>query len=455
MVISGRKCPPALEIRTALLPVALFRPRSRDCITTMSFRRRNEPLLAPRAAPQRQPGAHTGPVLRPQPPGQIATPLAGARGPSAGANGAPQPHLRGLPSLAPGPGADPWAQVPGIKPLPITSQPTVSTGLADLDKILAHQGLPLQTSLLVEELGATDFSLVLLRAFAAQGVVHSRVLKTSPASHVVVVGAPPTWVADLPGPYLGLAREQKKAQQAKKSAEVSVANLAERDMKIAWRYGLKPGSPGPSSGPEDTSSPDTYTTAFDVTTRLSPAASGSEVSYVAVGSDFRAMLAQIEHIARAQSGLHKVVRIVVPGLLGPSLWPPQCGLPRYVLPLVHGLRALLADVPGCVLAASLAVDLYPRDSAVTHVVELLFDGAVHLQPFNAEMTALIERAYKNEPAKVQQGLVNVVKVPVLSARGMMMAASGEYAFRNGRRKFEIEPWGIPVDDTEPEKAVDF
>lgn len=46
-------------------------------------------------------------------------------------------------------------------------------------------------------------------------------------------------------------------------------------------------------------------------------------------------------------------------------------------------------------------------------------------------------------------------MPVLSARGMMMVRNGEYAFKNGRKKFEIEEWGIPVEDEEPEKEMDF
>ena len=60
-------------------------------------------------------------------------------------------------------------QNPGVRPSLVTSQPTTSTGSSDLDKILLHQGLPLGNSLLIEESGTTDFSSVLLRAFASQG----------------------------------------------------------------------------------------------------------------------------------------------------------------------------------------------------------------------------------------------------------------------------------------------
>lgn len=95
---------------------------------------------------------------------------------------------------------------------------------------------------------------------------------------------------------------------------------------------------------------------------------------------------------------------------------------------------------------SLPVDLYPRSSTTTTLIENLCDSVIHLQPFNQAMSQLIEKAYKNEPAKIQHGLVNILKLPVLSERGLMTIHQGEYAFKNGRKKFEIEEWGIPVED---------
>lgn len=84
------------------------------------------------------------------------------------------------------------AQHPGIRPSTITSQPTLSTGSADLDRLLTHEGLPLGNSLLIEENGTTDFSSVLLKVYAAQGIVHNRnagKLNT----HVIVIGSDQQW----------------------------------------------------------------------------------------------------------------------------------------------------------------------------------------------------------------------------------------------------------------------
>ena len=105
-----------------------------------------------------------------------------------------------------------------------------------------------------------------------------------------------------------------------------------------------------------------------------------------------------------------------------------------------------------VLICSLPLDLYPRETHITSMIESIMDSVIHLQPFNQEMTLLIEKAYKNEPSKIQQGLVNIIKLPILSERGLMMIHDGEYAFKNGRKKFEIEEWGIPVEDDSKDDA---
>lgn len=396
----------------------------------MSFRKRNEPV---------------GSLARPSP---IARPGAGR--PDMGRPAAAARVRKELPE------ADLLASNVGVRPSIVTSQPTVSTGCADLDRILVHQGLPLSNALLVEESGTTDFASVLLRAFAAQGVLHNRVDKARTHCHVVVVGASAAWAKDLPGPYKGSTKEQKKAKLAQDLSQISVSNMAERDLKIAWRYGINAGKPEEE---EAATVYEHYVTQFDITQRLSPGASAQDMSFVPLGPTYTSVVAQVEKIVETHAKQGKVVRVVLPGFLNPSLYPPQWSSPAQVVPFLHSLRAVLAKHPSLALMASLPLELYPRDGLVTHMLETLMDGVVHLEPFNPDMAALIERAHKNEPAKIQQGLLHVIKVPLLSERGMMMVANGEYAFKNGRKKFEIEEWGIPVDDVEePQqttKNVDF
>ena len=93
----------------------------------------------------------------------------------------------------------------------------MSTGTASLDRFFrGHSGLPLGTSVLVEESGATDFSGVLARYYAAEGLVQGH--------HVHVLGHGDAWKADLPG-------------LAANGGPPSSSRSNQGDgMKIAWRY---------------------------------------------------------------------------------------------------------------------------------------------------------------------------------------------------------------------------
>lgn len=110
-------------------------------------------------------------------------------------------------------------EIPGVRPSPLDGRLTTSTGTRSLDTLLAgHAGLPLGTSVLIEESGTTDFSGALLRYFAAEGVTQGHVV------HVLGVGD--AWARELPG-----------IQAEKKSSEKSTEQKIQGDkMKIAWRY---------------------------------------------------------------------------------------------------------------------------------------------------------------------------------------------------------------------------
>lgn len=347
---------------------------------------------------------------------------------------------------------------PGVRPSLITSQPTASTGGFDLDKILLHQGLPLGTSLLIEESGSTDFASVILRSFTSQGIIHNRIEKDQLYAHVIVVGLSSQWASELPGLYKGTSKEQKKAKILEHESKVSVSNLAtstaagtssrnEKDMKIAWRYGLnkKP----ETQDANNQSTYEHYNNQFDITQKLIPGPSSHDISFVPISLDFNQIIHQILTIINNQlkSNPTKIIRLVIPNLLNPSLYNPVCSTSSFIIPFVHSLRSILRKFSNnLILICSLPIDLYPRDTHLTTMIENIMDSVIHLQPFNQEMSQMIEKAYKNEPSKIQQGLVNIIKLPILSERGLMLIHDGEYAFKNGRKKFEIEEWGIPVED---------
>lgn len=119
---------------------------------------------------------------------------------------------------------------PGTRPSPHDGRVTTSTGTQSLDQLLAgHAGLPMGTSLLLEETGTTDFGGMILRYYAAEGIVQGH--------HVHVLGYDDSWRRELPG--LGSAGKDKSSK-----AESS----ADSKMKIAWRYETLGNRPAPSRG---------------------------------------------------------------------------------------------------------------------------------------------------------------------------------------------------------------
>lgn len=122
--------------------------------------------------------------------------------------------------MSPATAIKPSVPAPGIRPSPLDGRPTTSTGTPSLDAILAgHQGLALGNSLLIEELGTTDYAGALLRYYAAEGLVQGHMV------HVVGVGE--QWGRELPG-LVGPAEAQSESDSPRKETP-------ER-MKIAWRY---------------------------------------------------------------------------------------------------------------------------------------------------------------------------------------------------------------------------
>ncbi len=251
---------------------------------------------------------------------------------------------------------------PGVRPSPIDGRPTTSTGTPSLDSLLAgHAGLPLGTSLFIEENGTTDYAGALLRYFAAEGLAQGH--------HVHVVGVREKWGRELPG-LVGSAEKEEKSQGA------------EDKMKIAWRYerlgqfeaaasssrgglsmlvhslgidfndiGFDPNSSadtvplrtGISDSGQARSHP--FCHVFDLTKKLEHPPDAN-ISFIKVSphperSPFSPILEQL-HTILAESPNNSIHRLVVPSLLSPQLFPPHSSLPHNVLQFLKGVRVLLA-----------------------------------------------------------------------------------------------------------------
>ncbi|KAH7349368.1 paxneb protein [Plectosphaerella cucumerina] len=302
--------------------------------------------------------------------------------------------------------------VPGVRPSPLDGRTTTSTGTASLDQYLAgHAGFPIGTSLLIEEHGTTDFAGVLLKYYAAEGLVQGH--------HVHVLGLGEGWRAELPG----LAKE--------KASSRTTASVPSADkMKIAWRYETlnRNGGRAEPDAPASniTSSGGVFCHSFDLASRLDPkdikgqlhsSPSMSPPGRLGPGGPPQSALKSFigtlaERLKTAPPG--SVHRVVVPTILSPTLYDPSACRPSEVLQVLHGLRGLLRQYPAQLTAVvTLPVTLYPRTTGLTRWMEILSDGVLELIPLSQP----VHTQPNAKPEDAAQGMVKVHRLPIYSERG--------------------------------------
>ncbi|OLN97545.1 Elongator complex protein 4 [Colletotrichum chlorophyti] len=278
----------------------------------------------------------------------------------------------------------------GVRPSPLDGRLTTSTGTASLDQLLAgHAGLPLGCSLVIQESGTTDFSGVLLRYYAAEGLVQGH--------QVHVLGPTEAWRGELPG--LCVSNNSSRGQPKSASAE---------KMKIAWRYESL-GSKA-SSGKRLQSS--------DIKGVLHTTASLTAMTWLqssvpAPSSPLDTFISNVSMRLRT-SAPGTIHRILVPSLLSPALYGSSVCRPSDALQFLHKLRALLRQHNGNVTAViSLSTSLYPRSTGFTRWIELLSDGVLEMLPLQRKVHA--QPNTKSED--VVQGMLKVHSLPIYHERG--------------------------------------
>jgi elongator complex protein 4 len=100
---------------------------------------------------------------------------------------------------------------------------------------------------------------------------------------------------------------------------------------------------------------------------------------------------------------------------------------------------------------------------LTHWAEQLSDGVIQLQPFphaySTDASPSSSSSTKGE--EKMQGLLKVLKVPVLSERGVGISGGEDMAFAVGRKRFDIRPFHLPPVEGEDDggggdaKALEF
>ena len=353
----------------------------------------------------------------------------------------------------------------GTRPSPLDGRPTTSTGTASLDSLLAgHAGLPLGTSLMIEESGTTDYAGSLLRFYAAEGVVHGQ--------RVFVVGMGEGWGRELPGLVVDSGNVGGK-EEGRGGGE---------RMKIAWRYerfgdgGGGPGARGalidlmdcsndmlmfvvgPSKSQSDgnAATAPTFCNTFDLTKRLT-IPSPKAITYLPIRSSagINPFDSVIETLSRELSTADKSIhRLVIPTLLSPAIYPDTVYHPTKVLPFLHSLRALLRLHPTRLTAMiSLPLTLFPRSTGLTRWIELLSDGVIELVPFPHTVDAGPPLSSPSDSGNTSQeekpqGLVRIHRLPVFHERGGGGASGSggvgdDLAFTLSRRRFAIKPFSLP------------
>ncbi|KAK4165157.1 putative Elongator complex protein 4 [Cladorrhinum sp. PSN259] len=346
---------------------------------------------------------------------------------------------------------------PGVRPSPLDGRPTTSTGTASLDQLLAgHSGLPLGTCLLLEEQGTTEFSGIILRYYAAEGLVQGH--------QVHLVGYPPEWRRQLPG----VAQPYSKS----KSSQPAPAPPEER-MKIAWRYEALGNSatPGNAASRADTNQAP-FCHSFDLGKRLEPGAckgalhptpstdpptfdSRGQIS----GSPLKAIIKHLRTKLES-SPPTEIHRVVIPNLLLPTLYAPQCSQPSEVLQFLHAMRALLRKYSNQLTAIiTVQTSLYPRGSGLVRWMELLCDGVLELIPLPATPGAAPPPTSSNlEKTETPQGLLKVHTLPIYHEKGGGGAETSTFrenlSFSLSMTKgLNIKPYSLPpmVEDEEETK----
>ncbi|KAF4555585.1 PAXNEB-like protein [Elsinoe fawcettii] len=342
---------------------------------------------------------------------------------------------------------------PGIRPSPLTGQPTTSTGITNLDSYLGgHGGLATGSSIFIEESGTTDFSGAILKFFAAEGI--------SQGHHVQIVGVGEQWVRELPG--LAGAGDSSKSEKNTSSKD-------EDRMKIAWRYerlgqhdNSRPGGIAPNRTPVSAakgvgdSDEAIFCHTFDLAKRLAipPTSMIKHIPMTPLSSTSKPPFADVTRsivVNIENSPENSTHRIIIPSILSPAFYPPHAGSPEHFLQFLHSLRAVLRQHANRVVAMiTIPTELYRRSSGLVRWAEHLCDGVIELQPFPHIMDAassLAESGGARSGEEQPQGMLKFHKLPALTERGANAAAGAgvgdDLSFTLSRRKFLIKPFSLP------------
>jgi elongator complex protein 4 len=116
---------------------------------------------------------------------------------------------------------------------------------------------------------------------------------------------------------------------------------------------------------------------------------------------------------------------------------------------MHQLRSLLRQHTNLTALLTWPLALYPATSPLTRYSRHLCDGVITLRPFPHSFSIdAVDLDSGGEGAKGKaeekmQGLIKVLKLPVLTEKGISVGVGEDMAFAVGRKRFLIRPFHLP------------
>ena len=342
------------------------------------------------------------------------------------------------------------------RPSPLDGTPTISTGTASLDPIIAgaHHGLPLGTSLLIQESGTADYGGLLSRYYAAQGLVDGH--------RVHALGLSDSWKADLPG--LSIAKNRQSVDEAPAA-----------EMRIAWRYGTSyKGLPIMSTGAiyhtsatyialtwscfdfQSGSSNETrgghpFCHTFDLSSRLKNSDIKGRFHGIPLRPDASCLTDFMQHLAHEleATSLRTIHRVLIPNLITPGLYSAIHCDPMVLLGFLSQLRALLRQFPERLVAiCTSSTALHSRQAGLTRWMEMLADGVLELMPSTASSLSSIAEGSGVGTQRYPQGFLAIHKLALYQEQALASrattAAMDSYSYRiSNQSGMAIYPYSLP------------
>lgn len=160
-------------------------------------------------------------------------------------------------------------------------------------------------------------------------------------------------------------------------------------------------------------------------------------------SPFKRFLAELA--AKVESSPPNTIhRIVIPGLLSPTLYQAAACRPQEVLQFLHGLRSILRLYPSQLAAlVTLPVSLFPRSTGLNRWMELLSDGVLELIPLQHQSQMALEPGKEDK----SQGLLRAHSLPIFHEKGGGLEGSWsrqDLAFKlSASSGLVITPYSLP------------